>query len=109
MAEKQSLTKRFTEGLLQASKRLSKTERRLLPGLDREGHVSVYVDTEAHNWIVSLLVARDSRRLSDIYRQHLSRLVELCVEQSRQEEFYYALDEMNQRSEEHTSELQSQR
>ncbi len=96
MAEKQSLTKRFTEGLLQASKGLSKTERRLLPGLDREGHVSIYVDTEAHNWIVSLLVARDSRRLSDVYRQHLSRLVELCVEQSRQEEFYYALDEMNQ-------------
>lgn len=94
MAEKQGLAKRFVEELERAAG-LSKTERRLLPGLNREGRVNIYVDQEAHNWIVSLLTARDSRRPSEVYRQHLSRLVDLCVEKKRQEEFYYALDEMN--------------
>lgn len=96
MAEYQGLSRRFAEELQGAAEGLSKTERRLLPGLNREGRVSIYVNQEAHNWIVSLLAARDSRRPSEVYRQHLSRLVDLCVEKKRQKEFYYALDEMNQ-------------
>lgn len=96
MAEKHGLTEEFTKGLEKAAKGLSKTERKLLPGLDRDRKLNLYVDREAHNWIVGLLVTKNNRKLSEVYRQHLSALVDLCVEKNRQEEFYYALDQMNQ-------------
>lgn len=81
---------------LQKTPGLSKTERKLLPSLDRNGALYTGVDTEACNWIKSLLLARDARKPSEVYRQHLSRLTDACVRPELQEEFYYALDEMNQ-------------
>ena len=75
---------------------LSKTERKLLPAPDRNGALFTGVNAEACNWIKSLLLAKDARKPSEVYRQHLSCLVEVCVRPELQEEFYYALDEMNQ-------------
>ncbi len=86
---------RFTKEL-QKTSGLSKTERKLLPTVDRRGNLYAGVDVEACNWIKSLLLAKDARKPSEVYRQHLSCLVDACVRPELQEEFYYALDEMNQ-------------
>ncbi len=96
MAEKQNFMQQFVEQIHKASSGLSATERRLLPSLDRSGALCTGVGQEAHNWILSLLVMRDARKPSEVYRQHLSRLVNLCVAEELQEDFYYELDEMNQ-------------
>ncbi len=94
MSEHTKLMEQFTKKLQKASG-LSRTERKLLPVLDRRGCL-LSADQEACNWIKSLLLARDARKPSEVYRQHLSRLVDVCVLPELQEEFYYALDEMNQ-------------
>ena len=97
MAEKKpSFAEALIIELQKNSKGLSNMERRLLPSADRKGALYPYVNIEARNWIVSLLVMRDARRPSEIYQKHLSGLVKLCVAEKHQEEFYYALDEMNQ-------------
>ncbi len=95
MSELTILRERFIKEL-QKTPGLSKTERKLLPALDRRGNLFTSVDVEACNWIKSLLLARDARKPSEVYRQHLSRLVDACIQPELQEEFYYALDEMNQ-------------
>lgn len=95
MAEHTKLTEQFVKKM-QKAPGLSKTERNLLPVLDRNGALFTGVNQEACNWIKSLLLARDARKPSEVYRQHLSGLVEVCVSPELQEEFYYALDEMNQ-------------
>ncbi len=95
MAEHTKRMESFVKELLKTPG-LSKTERKLLPSLDRKGALNTGVDTEACNWIKSLLLAKEARKPSEIYRQHLSCLVDACVQPELQEEFCYALDEMNQ-------------
>lgn len=97
MAENRSFTERWTEEIRRTADRrkLSRTERKLLPSVGRDGMLCPVVDQEAHNWILGLLVTRDARKPSEVYRQHLSGLMEVCVPKELREEFYYALDEMN--------------
>ena len=66
MAEKKpSFAEALIIELQKNSKGLSNMERRLLPSADRKGALYPYVNIEARNWIVSLLVMRDARRPRD--------------------------------------------
>ena len=56
MAEQARRMERFTKEL-QKTSGLSKTERKLLPTVDRRGNLYAGVDVEACNWIKSLLLA----------------------------------------------------
>lgn len=94
MSDHTKLKEQFVKKM-QKTSGLSKTERKLLPVLDRSGSLFTGIDQEACNWIKGLLLARDARKPSEVYRQHLSGLVAACVRLEQQEEFYYALDEMN--------------
>lgn len=96
MAEETSFTKEFTEYMQSFAAGLTKTERKLLPSIHRDGSLNMEIDREAYNWIVSLFVAKEGRTPSEIFRKQLSGLVEVCVEPEFREECYYALDEMNQ-------------
>lgn len=96
MTDTTNFSKEFTIYFENASSGLSATERKLLPVMSRDGSMPEYVNEEAANWIVSLLAAGSERKLSDVYRVSLSGLVDVCVPEERKEEFFYALDQMNQ-------------
>lgn len=51
---------------------------------------------QPYEWMTGLFDGREDRSLSDIYRNELSGLTETCVPQEKTDEFYYALDQMNQ-------------
>ena len=72
-------------------KDLSNMEKKLLP------ETSYYsMSMEACDWIKELLENGTYRRLSDVYREQLPGLTAACVPEGKEEEFYYALDQMNQ-------------
>lgn len=96
MPDTANFSKTFRAYFENASSGLSATEKKLLPVMSRDGSMPEYVNEEAVNWIVSLLTARSERKLSDVYRVSLSGLVNVCVSEELKEEFFYALDQMNQ-------------
>lgn len=70
---------------------LSSMEKYLLAGLtDRS------VPRLPYDWMAGLFDKNKDRTLSDIYRSELSGLVKACVPEGKTEEFYYALDQLNQ-------------
>ena len=54
------------------------------------------VKTEPLQWMTSLLENGEAGTLSEIYKRELPGLVRVCVPEGQEEEFYYALDQMNQ-------------
>lgn len=96
MAEARELRERWIKELRETKVPLTKTERKLLPALDQAASVYREIDRESYNWLLSLLTARQGKKLSEVFSAQLSGLVEVCVEPSLQPAFYYALDEMNQ-------------
>ncbi len=72
-------------------KHLSKREQTLLP--------ERYFYSTPHDtctWMRQLLADETYRTLSALYQTELQALVSVCVPEHLQEEFYYALDQMNQ-------------
>ncbi len=49
-----------------------------------------------YEWMMGLFDNKEDRTLSDIYRHELSGLTKTCVPAGKSDEFYYALDQMNQ-------------
>ena len=70
---------------------LSKNEKRLLPGAAYHS-----VAQAPQDWMRGLLDSGKYQKLSDLYRGELPGLVKACVPEKLTEEFYYALDQMNQ-------------
>lgn len=95
MRQQKKTDKEFVAYLHSKTASLTRTERRLLPLSGRDGSFDMEINTEAYNWLCSLLTAKDCRKLSEVYQKQLSGLVNVCVEPKYQEQFYYALDEMN--------------
>ncbi|MCI8453381.1 MAG: DUF4132 domain-containing protein [Lachnospiraceae bacterium] len=69
---------------------LTAEERALLPGTGNG------ISQKSTQWMTELLQKEAYRTLSALYKARLSGLVDVCVPKGQQEEFYYALDEMNQ-------------
>lgn len=70
---------------------LSSMETRLLSGL-----VDNSVPRMPYEWLSGFFDKNKDRTLSDIYRHELPGLVKTCVPEGKTEEFYCALDQMNQ-------------
>ena len=70
---------------------LSKNEKQLLPGAAYHS-----VAQAPQDWMRGLLDSGKYQKLSDLYRGELPGLVKACVPEKLTEEFYYALDQMNQ-------------
>ncbi len=72
-------------------KGLSETEKSILP------NGSYYsISEKTCQWMRDRLCSGECRTLSELYKKHLSHLTDACVPKDKQEEFFYALDEMNQ-------------
>lgn len=70
---------------------LSSMETRLLSGFHDNS-----VPKLPYEWLSGFFIENKDWTLSDVYRQELPGLVKACVPEGRAEEFYYALDQMNQ-------------
>lgn len=70
---------------------LSKNEKQLLPGAAYHS-----VAQAPQDWMRGLFDSGKYQKLSDLYRGELPGLVKACVPEKLTEEFYYALDQMNQ-------------
>ena len=74
----------------EAGKDLTGMEKKLLP----DPYYSV--KTEPLQWMTRVLENGEAGTLSEIYKRELPGLVRVCVPEGQEEEFYYALDQMNQ-------------
>ncbi len=72
-------------------KGLSEVEKTILP------NGSYYsISEKTCQWMRELLSSGECATLSEIYKRYLPHLTDACVPGEKQEEFFYALDEMNQ-------------
>lgn len=85
------ITQDWTAFAKESENSLSAREKLLLPGTS-----GYYIPEEQTAYIRELLRQGKYRTLSELYRQQLSGLVKACVPKGMTEEFYYALDQMNQ-------------
>lgn len=69
---------------------LSDQEKKLLPDFYRYA-----VSEDLCNIMQDFLQNGKYKNLSELYRNEFKNVVDICVNKERQEEFYYALDEMN--------------
>lgn len=84
------LKEAWIAGLKERGKHLSEREISMLPG------PYYTIPRDACNYIRRLLQNGTYKTLSGLYRKQFPGLVDVCVSKSKQDEFYYALDEMNQ-------------
>lgn len=88
---RRKLTETWVNSTAERGRRLSKREKEMLP--DVYGYT---IPQEACNEMRKILTERSSCTLSGLYQSRFEDLVEVCVPKEYQEEFYYALDQMNQ-------------
>lgn len=87
---RRELSQKWMEESKAAGKHLNDMEKGLLP-------TAYYsIKSESLQWMEQLLESKKCQTLSDIYRNQLSDLVKVCIPSGMEEEFYYALDQMNQ-------------
>lgn len=89
---RKKITEEWVRQLEQAGSRLSDAEKKLLP--EERGYN--YVPREAISLVKELCESGKYRTLGGIYRGPFRGLVDVCVQKGQQEEFFYALDQMNQ-------------
>ena len=87
---RRKLSETWIAGLKEQGKHLSEREKKMLPEL-----YYYTIPQDVCNEMRSLLQSGQYRTLSDLYRNLFRNLVDVCVMKSKQDEFYYALDEMN--------------
>lgn len=85
------ITQDWTGDVKKQEKTLSDREKQLLPGISNYS-----VPAEPSAYIRALLKQGTYQTLSELYRQQFPGLLRMCVPEGMTEEFYYALDEMNQ-------------
>ena len=88
---RRKISETWVNGMQERGKQLSKLEQELLPDL-----YSYRVPQEACSSMRKLLLEGSCRTLSELYKSRFKKLVDICVPEEYQEEFYYALDQMNQ-------------
>lgn len=87
---RRKLSETWIAELKEKGKHLSEQEKKMLPEL------SYYaIPQDVCNDMRKLLLNEKYKTLSDLYRNRFQNLVDVCVMKSKQDEFYYALDEMN--------------
>lgn len=87
---RKKLTDQWVAAFRERGSGLEEQQRRLLPERD-DG----YIPHKSCQWIGET-VEREGKSLSWFYKTYLPALVDLCVGKDYEEEFYYALDQMNQ-------------
>lgn len=87
---RQKMTEDWVASAKAKGKFLSSREKQMLP---KTAYHSVPEGPQ--EWIRGLLESGRYRSLSEIYRKELPGLVSACVPEGRDEEFYYALDQLN--------------
>ncbi|MBD5454773.1 MAG: DUF4132 domain-containing protein [Lachnospiraceae bacterium] len=87
---RQELSKAWVSNIQTKGTELSEKEKQLLPNLK---HAEASYDDCDIIW--ELLNNGTYKTLSEVYQKELPNLVDVCVRKEWQEEFYYALDEMN--------------
>ncbi len=86
---RKEFTQKIVNYFARKGKKLSKRKKTMLP----ERYDSI--PTEVCNEMRQFLEYNTDCKLSDLYRNQFQDVVDVCVQQSQQEEFYYALDQMN--------------
>ncbi len=87
---RRKLTDKLVTSMAKKGKQLSKREKKMLP--DIYGYT---VPMDVCGEMRQLLQSGTYWTLSDLYRNQFQDLVDVCVRESQQTDFYYALDEMN--------------
>ena len=88
---RRKLNETWVKEINERGKHLSKREQEMLP------EVYLYaVPQEACRYIRGLLEKGTYGTLSEVYQKEFEQLTKVCVSEEYREEFYYALDQMNQ-------------
>ena len=87
---RRKLTETWVKSMANKGKRLSKREKKMLP--DIYGYT---VPQDVCGEMRQLLQNGTYWTLRDLYRNQFKDLVDVCVRETQQADFYYALDEMN--------------
>lgn len=87
---RRKLTETWIGELKEKGKYLSEQEKKMLPDL-----YYYSIPQDVCNDMRELLFSGKYNTLSALYRERFPNLVDVCVARAKQEEFYYALDEMN--------------
>lgn len=88
---RRKMTENWVNSVKEKGKYCSGQEKKLLPEVYLHA-----IPQDVCGEMQQLLENGTYKTLSELYRKQFKNLVEVCVEKERQEEFYYALDEMNQ-------------
>lgn len=54
------------------------------------------VPEESAQWLENIVKENPDMTLSAVFKEHLEKLVHICVPEGRESEFYYAIDQLNQ-------------
>lgn len=87
---RKKLSEKIVKEFAKRGRQLSKREKTMLPNSCYDSE-----PTQVCIEMCQLLQHGTYWKLSDLYRSQYQNVVDVCVEKSHQEEFYYALDEMN--------------
>ena len=88
---RKKLSETWVNEFQEKGKHLSKKEKEMLPEV-----YSYAIPRDACDFIRKLLTDGSYHTLSKLYKSKFKNLVEVCVPGEKQEEFYFALDQMNQ-------------
>lgn len=88
---RRKISENWINSLVKKSAGLSKREMEMLPN---DAYYSIPQD--ACVWMETQLLNKKYHTLSELYRKQFSKLTDICIPKNLQEEFYYALDQMNQ-------------
>ena len=88
---RRKLTEGWVKAVSEKGRHLSKQEKEMLP--DVYGYT---IPQNACNEMRKLLTGKSFKTLSELYQSKYKNLVDICVPEGSREEFYYALDQMNQ-------------
>lgn len=88
---RRKMTENWIDGAKAKAHALSDREKQLLPGM-----AYYSVPQEPQRWMREQLQSGRYGTLSELYKSELRGLVSVCVPEHLTEEFYYALDQMNQ-------------
>ena len=87
---RRKISEAWVNDVTERGKRLSDLEKEMLP------HIYGYsIPPEACSFMRKRLMNGEYSTLSGLYKGEFPDLVKVCVPESSQEEFYFALDEMN--------------